>query len=124
MATRPMPRPTKARRIFPMKTSLFLIALATGGAAIAQTEAPPASPPTQMSAPGNSAPQRDARGITVVSDAAEVPAGWNEAPRPGGTGAAMNERPAPTPATEEYRICSRTVTDNCVQSYERGRAPR
>jgi hypothetical protein len=108
-----------------MKTALFLIALATGGAAIAQTETPPAAPPpTQMSAPGNSAPQRDARGVTVISAPADVPAGWNEAPRPGGTGAAANERPAPTPATENYPICSRTVTDNCVQAYERGRAPR
>lgn len=107
-----------------MKTTMFLIALATSGAAIAQTEAPPATPPTQMSAPGNSAPQRDARGVTVISAPADVPAGWNEAPRVGGTGAPATARPAPTPATEDYPICSRTVTDNCVQSYERGRSPR
>lgn len=107
-----------------MKTTLFLIALASGSAAIAQTEAPPAGPSTQMSAPGNSAPQRDARGVPVISAPADVPAGWNEAPRVGGTGAPATARPAPTPATEDYPICSRTVTDNCVQSYERGRAPR
>jgi len=109
-----------------MKTTLFLIALATGGAAIAQTEAPPAGPSTQTAAPGNTAPARDARGIPVVSDPAEVPAGWNEAPRVGGTGAPATARPAPTPATENYPVCSRTVTDNCVQGHERGmrRPPR
>ncbi len=108
-----------------MKTTLFLIALATSGAALAQTEMQPApGPSTQMAAPANTAPERDARGIPVISDPAEVPAGWNEAPRVGGTGASPTARPAPMPATEEYRVCSRTVTDNCVQSYERGRAPR
>ena len=27
---------------------------------------------------------------------------------------------ATQPSTENYPICSKTVTDNCVQSYERG----
>lgn len=110
-----------------MKTTLFLIALATGGAAIAQGSTQPAGTTmagSQTSAPGNNAPERDARGIPVISDPAQVPAGWNEAPRPGGTGAAPNATPPTSAATENYPICSRTVTDNCVQSYERGRGPR
>lgn len=100
-----------------MKTAIFAIALAIGGTAFAQTVAP-----------GNSAPERDARGIPVVSDPATAPAGANQAP-PAGAQAV----PAPNqqqvfstqPATEEYPACSRTVTDNCVQAYERGsRRPR
>ena len=99
-----------------MKATLFLIALATSGAALAQT---------QTSAPGNNAPERDARGIAVISDPATVPAGWNEAPRPGGTGAPPSATPAPMAQTESLPPCSRTVTDNCVQTYERGsRRPR
>lgn len=96
-----------------MKTLLFAAALFAGSAALAQT----------TSAPGNSAPERDARGIPVISDPAEVPAGFNPAP---GTNAGVpsTERPAPQPATESYPACSRTVTDNCVQAYERGRGPR
>lgn len=97
-----------------MKTTLFLIALATGGAALAQ----------QTSAPGNTSPEHDARGIPVISDPAQVPAGWNEPPRPGGTGAPPSATPAPMGA-EDHPPCSRTVTDNCVQTYERGsRRPR
>ena len=38
----------------------------------------------------------------------------------GGTGVDPSARPAPQGATEEYKACSRTVTDNCVQAYEVG----
>jgi len=63
------------------------------------------------------------RGIPVISDPAEVPAGFNPAP---GTNAGVpsTASPAPQAATENYPVCSRTVTDNCVQAYERGRRPR
>jgi hypothetical protein len=101
-----------------MKTLIFAAALLAGSAAIAQ----------QSSAPSNQAPERDARGIPVVSDPAEVPAGANQtatiAP-----GSVFQPNPnqaqvfTPRPATETYPACSRTVTDNCVQTYERGRAP-
>ena len=106
-----------------MKTAIFAAALLFGGAAIAQTTTTP------VAAPGNSAPERDARGIPVVSDPAEVPAGANQAAAiPAGAVFTPNPNQAqvftPRPATEEYPACSRTVTDNCVQSYERGRAPR
>src|SRR5687768_9713968 len=98
-----------------MKSFLFAAALTLSGTAMAQTTV----------APGNSAPERDARGIAVVSDPATAPAGANEAvtiqpgaqvvPNPN-AGAAF----ATQPSSENYPICSKTVTDNCVQSYERG----
>ena len=108
-----------------MKATLFLIALATGGAALAQSEMQTTTNAGgQMSAPGNSAPERDARGIPVISDPAMVPPGWNEAPRPGGTGAPPSATPAPMGAGEAAPPCSRTVTDNCTQTYEGGGSRR
>jgi hypothetical protein len=73
-------------------------------------------------APGNSAPEHDARGIPVISDPATAPAGTNQ---PAPTGRAV---PAPNQAaafaaqlsTGEKPPCSRTITDNCMQTYERG----
>jgi len=105
-----------------MKTLVFAIALCAGGAALAQTDPAMAPATGAVSAPGNTAPERDARGIPVISDPAEVPAGFN--PPPGhNAGAPSTARPTPQPATEDYRACTRTVTDNCVQTYERGRSP-
>ncbi|MGZ8361344.1 MAG: hypothetical protein ACXWUX_12555, partial [Allosphingosinicella sp.] len=81
-----------------MKTLLFAAALLTGGAAIAQTTG-------QTQAPGNSAPQRDARGIAVVSDPAEVPSGANQS-TPVPPGAQFQPNPnqqqvfTPRPATK------------------------
>jgi hypothetical protein len=74
--------------------------------------------------PSNASPEKDARGITVMSDPAMVPAGWN-----GIAGTAMGG-PLVDPATGEtiaaadsdYPACSATVTDNCLQTYERGRS--
>jgi hypothetical protein len=94
-----------------MKSLIFAAALMIGGAAVAQ----------ETVAPGNTAPERDARGVPVVSDPATAPAGTN-APAP--TGRAV---PAPNqaaafatqPSTGEKPPCSRTVTDNCTQTYER-----
>ena len=109
-----------------MKSALFAAALLFGGAALAQTDMQTGTTTTatgQTVAPGNTAPERDARGIPVVSDPAAPPPGFNEPPQPGGTGASPSS-PAPTqPSTENYPACSRTVTDNCVQAYERGRSP-
>lgn len=105
-----------------MKSAFFAIALGLGTAAIAQSDMQPAPAGTgQTVAPANTSPERDARGILVISDPAEAPAGFNQQPQPGGTGMPANATPAPQPATENYPICSRTVTDNCVQNYERGR---
>ena len=111
-----------------MKTAIFAAALLLGGAAIAQTTTDAATQPAPMTAPANTAPERDARGIPVVSDPAEVPAGANQA-QTIPPGAVFTPNPnqaqvfAPRPATEDYPACSRTVTDNCVQTYERGRGP-
>jgi hypothetical protein len=77
---------------------------------------------TQVSQPSNAAPERDARGIAVLSDPATVPAGWNGT----AAGTAMGG-PELDPATgepaaaETYPACTATVTDNCLQTYERGR---
>ena len=68
----------------------------------------PASPPVVQ--PGNTNPEEDARGITVMSDPAHVPAGFN-----GIAGTAVGG-----PAEASYPACSASVTDNCVQAYERG----
>ena len=72
--------------------------------------------------PSNADPEHDARGIAVISDPAVVPAGWN-----GVSGTAMGG-PLVDPATGEtidtdasYPACTATVTDNCLQTYERGR---
>jgi hypothetical protein len=75
--------------------------------------------------PSNASPERDARGIAVISASAIVPAGWNGVV---GTGEAMGG-PLLDPATGEpmadttaYPACTRTVTDHCLQTYERHRA--
>jgi hypothetical protein len=79
----------------------------------------------QTAMPGNAAPERDARGIAVVSDPANVPAGYNgTADALNGTGGPLLDpatgAPAATPDAS-YPACTRTVTDNCVQRYERHR---
>lgn len=76
----------------------------------------------RLVAPGNSDPERDARGIAVISAAAIVPAGWN-----GTAAGAATGGPELDPATGEavapsgYPACTATVTDRCVQTYEVGR---
>jgi hypothetical protein len=46
-----------------------------------------------------------------------VPIGWN-----GTSGTAMG---GPLEAADDsYPACSATITDNCLQTYERGRSPR
>jgi hypothetical protein len=104
-----------------MKLILFAAAVSLGGAAVAQITAPAGG---ETVAPGNTAPERDARGIPVISDPATAPAGVN-GPVPS---AGVPVVPAPNqaaafatqPSTDSYPPCSREVTDNCVQTYERG----
>ena len=119
-----------------MKTIFFAATmLAMGGMAVAQTTTETTTQTTTTAttgstvAPGNTTVERDARGIPVVSDPATAPAGVNgPVPVPGPN---VQFVPAPNaaaafatqPSTETYPICSRTVTDNCVQNYERGRRP-
>ncbi|MEA3016060.1 MAG: hypothetical protein QOI38_782 [Sphingomonadales bacterium] len=96
-----------------MKAYLFAAALAIGGTAFAQTGST-VNDPSQASGP---------RGVTQQGTDPEgqacTPAGFNQNSNVypvctalGGTGA--NDAQA-TP-----RPCSRTVTDHCVQTYERG----
>jgi hypothetical protein len=90
------------------------LVLATAGAAFQETVAP-----------GNAAPERDARGIPVVSDPAVAPAGTNQ-PVVVPPGAQLVANPnqaaafATQPSTGEKPPCSRTITDNCTQTYEVG----
>jgi len=131
-----------------MKLVLFAAALMLSGAAIAQepedttatdttatettttetttTATTTAMPSTGMTvAPDNSNPERDARGIPVISAPAMAPAGVNTGNTivPPGAVAVPNQAAAfqTTTATTSYPACSRTVTDHCVQTYERGR---
>ena len=91
------------------------------------TSMPMASAPAipnsgQQVAPSNADPEHDARGIAVISDPAVVPDGYN------GFAATGMGGPLVDPATGEaidaaddsYPACSATVTDNCIQLYERG----
>ena len=114
-----------------MKVAIFAIALLSGSAAHAQTEKLKSDDPTmtmastgQVAMPSNAAPERDARGIAVISDPATVPAGYNGTlDTLTGTGGPLldaNGEPATAPDAG-YPACTRTVTDNCVQTYERHR---
>ena len=114
-----------------MKTAIFAAALLFGGAAIAQPTTDTATQPANtapMTTPASTAPARDARGIPVVSNPAEAPPGANQV-QTIAPGAVFTPNPnqaqvfTPRPAAGEYPACSRTVTDGCVQSYERGRGP-
>lgn len=110
-----------------MKKLVLAAALMLGSAAVAQTapEQNTAAPAGTTVAPGNSAPERDARGIPVVSDPASAPTGANQpVSAPAGARIVPAENQAAVfatqPSTKEYPVCSRTVTDGCVQAYERG----
>ena len=103
-----------------MKLVVFAAVLGLSSAALAQ----------ETVAPGNTAPERDARGIPVVSDPATAPAGANQPVSvPPGAQVVVNTNQSSVfatqaPATAELPPCSRTVTDRCVQTYERGSRPR
>ena len=73
--------------------------------------------------PSNADPEHDARGIAVVSDPAVVPDGYNGHAAGTGTGGPLVD--AATGETidagsQDYPPCTATVTDNCIQLYERG----
>jgi hypothetical protein len=76
----------------------------------------------QMVAPSNANPERDARGIAVISDPAVVPAGWNGTTGTAVGGPLIDATTGETTTAESVRPCTATVTDNCVQTYERGRS--
>jgi hypothetical protein len=97
-----------------MKIILFAAALTLGSAALAQT-GNTVSDPSQSSGP---------RGVTQQGTDPEgqacTPAGFNAGTNAyptceAGSGSAQS---SPTPPR-----CSKTVTDHCIQAYERGRSP-
>lgn len=63
--------------------------------------------------PSNANPERDARGIAVISDPAVVPSGWNGTVSTGMGGPIDGD-------DDSYPACTATVTDNCIQTYEVG----
>jgi hypothetical protein len=115
--TQTVPEPDAATSIPPPATA-------------APTSAPPMGNMSNMGtgsgqtvAPGNTSPETDARGIRVISAPAEAPAGYNQGARTVPAGSAMPTVAAPTPtAAGQLPPCTRTVTDRCTQTYERGRA--
>jgi translation initiation factor IF-2/pilus assembly protein FimV len=73
--------------------------------------------------PDNTAPRVDNMGNPVISAPATAPSGFNQAPGMNGVGGPYvdpSQPPAPMAATGDYPPCSRTVTDHCIQTYERG----
>jgi hypothetical protein len=112
-----------------MKLIIMAAALMLGGAAAAQTTGEATTTTTmattgQTVAPDNSAPERDARGIAVISAPATAPAGYNQPPQtvPAGTPAPAMGPAASMGSAGPLPPCTRTVTDRCTQTYERDRA--
>jgi hypothetical protein len=108
-----------------MKSVMFAAAMLLGTAAYAQDTSGTAQGTMAGGttvAPSNAAPERDARGIPVISADATAPAGWNQ---PAGTpGAAPASSPAPTQGSAgPLPPCTRKVTDHCTQTYERNHGP-
>jgi len=105
-----------------MKTFIFAAALMLGNAAVAQDITPPAG--GTPVAPSNAAPERDARGIPVVSAEAVAPAGYNQPAQVGPAGTlAPPSAPAAMPPAGDLPPCTRKATDHCTQTYERHREP-
>lgn len=88
----------------------------TASAVFAQAEPAPIMT-GKLTVPRITAPARDSRGTLVISDPAVTPRGANE---PIGSQIRLDPREVfkPRVSTEVYRICSKTVTDNCVQAWE------
>ena len=124
-----------------MKTLLFAAALTFSSVAIAQNQdaddaEAPETATSQTAQPGQPSGQTvddpsqstGPRGVTQQGTDpdghAVAPAGANQgvAVGPGGTVPAANQSAVftPRPAAGEYPPCSRTVTDNCIQTYEAG----
>lgn len=126
-----------------MKTTAFaLTLLLAGGAAAAQVPDPaatayegdglatlawetegvrPGATTARIIEPGNSSPERDARGIAVISAAAVAPAGWNGVPASAIGGPELDPATGEAAGAASYPACTATVTDRCLQTYERGR---
>ncbi|MEA3016119.1 MAG: hypothetical protein QOI38_841 [Sphingomonadales bacterium] len=130
-----------------MKSAAFAIALLAGSAAFAQAAAPgstayegdgvtapfeseaaagtigavPVAATGATAQPGNAEPARDARGIAVISAPAIVPPGYNGIPAAAMGGPLLDADTGAPVAATVYPACSATITDRCLQTYERGR---
>lgn len=98
---------------------LGAIAILTGSVALAQQ-------PNNVVV-GDTPPERDARGIPVISAPAEAPPGANQmitVPPGAPVVAAPNQQAvfASRMSTENYPACTAEITDNCVQAYVGRRA--
>lgn len=113
-----------------MKTTLFAAALMLGTAGLAQNAAQPAPQPAPQPTEQPSGETVDdpsqatgPEGVTQQgtdpNGTATAPAGTNQP-----TGSPMSAQgmtgATPMASTTNYPACSRTVTDRCVQTYERG----
>lgn len=118
-----------------MRTILLAAALSIGGVATAQTAGTDAvaQADATVGSPDGTDPNAKAvppgDGITQQGTNPEgqavPPPGANQTitPIPGATIVPAPNQEAvftPKPASEDYPSCSKTVTDNCVQRYERG----
>ncbi|MFC7497747.1 hypothetical protein ACFQRC_00745 [Enterovirga sp. GCM10030262] len=98
------------------------VAATTDPTMVAAMDVTPTTSPVVQ--PSNADPEHDARGIAVISAPALVPPGWN------GMVVTAVGGPLVDPTTGEstegadatYPACSASVTDNCLQAYERGRS--
>jgi hypothetical protein len=109
-----------------MKALIFAAALSLGTVAMAQdmpadTAAPSGETTTDGTQPGDGVTQQgtDPNGQAVAPEGTnqplDVPPGAVVVPNPDQAAAFT-----PKPATTTYPPCSKTVTDGCVQTYERG----
>jgi len=108
-----------------MKLIIMAAALMLGGGAVAQTTDDTAATTAtagQTVAPGNTSPETDARGIPVISAPATAPAGYNQPVQTDPGAMAMTDPSPPTTSAGPLPPCTRTLTDRCTQTYERGRA--
>ncbi len=117
-----------------MKALLFAAAISVSGIAIAQdTNTQNSDQPAQgteqpsgetVDDPSQSTgPQGITQQGTDPNGQATAPVGTNQPPTvTTGTGEPMasQQTSTPRPAAGEYPPCSRTVTDACIQTYERG----
>ncbi len=110
---------------------LAATALAFSAAAIAQDAGQPTTTTTEQPSGETVDDPSQATGPEGITQQgtdpngdATAPAGTNEPMAPGSGGMAapggQQDASTPRPAAAEYPACSRTVTDSCVQTYERG----
>ena len=115
---------------------MLAAALAVGSAAIAQQTGTTGQPSGTTGQPSGvtvddpsqaTGPQGVTQQGTDPNGQASAPAGTNMGVQGTGPAVPMADQGAaftPRAAAGEYPPCSRTVTDSCIQTYERGSRPR